>query len=244
VPIFSVVVASLVMGQAAPSDLSRYVYPLARPIRCPRVTLDVTDYPEGKEWGEAARGLVQTWFTHVSQLLATDGMDPITRQKRGERFAVPREIKLVIKRNIDPPAYAQGGTITVKGPWITAHPDDLGLIIHEMTHVIQAYPDSDKTPGWLVEGIADYIRWWRYEPELHATKGRTKIDPAKSNYTDAYRTTAVWLAWCTQTYDRRLVPALDKAMRDREDPMPIFARLTGKTADKLWKQFVTESAPR
>jgi hypothetical protein len=91
-----------------------------------------------------------------------------------------------------------------------------------------------------VEGIADYTRWWRYEPELHAGSGRTKINPANSNYTDAYRTTAVWLAWAARKYNYALVPCLDKAMRDSRDPMPIFAKLTGKNADDLWREFVAE----
>jgi len=144
----------------------------------------------------------------------------------------------VFKKKIDVPAYASGGSITINGSWIAQRPDDLGMVIHELVHVIQQYPNSRTKPGWLVEGIADYIRWWRYEPELHAGTGRTKIDPEKSKYTDAYRTTAMWLAWCSRKYDMRLVPALDKALREGQDPMPRFTELTGKSADELWKEFV------
>lgn len=212
-------------------DLSRHVYPLSKPIACPPVTFDASDFPEGKDWGEAAKSLVQAWFAKICELLSTENYKP------------PAEIKLVIKKEINVPAYASGDTITINGKWITAHPDDLGMVVHELTHVIQRYPSSRTKPGWLVEGIADYIRWWRYEPELHATSGRTKIDPEKSKYTDSYRTTAMWLAWCSRKHHMGLVPALDRALRNREDPMPVFEKLIGKGPDDLWKEFVAGINP-
>ena len=36
-----------------------------------------------------------------------------------------------------------GDTIHVSADWIKKHPDDFGLVIHEMTHVIQHYPNPD-----------------------------------------------------------------------------------------------------
>ena len=35
-----------------------------------------------------------------------------------------------------------------------------------------------------------------------------------------------------------LVPALDRAMRKKEDPMLVFGKLTGKSADDLWKEYI------
>ena len=32
--------------------------------------------------------------------------------------------------------------------------EHFGVVIHELTHVIQAYPAAGDKPGWLVEGIA------------------------------------------------------------------------------------------
>jgi len=157
----------------------------------------------------------------VAPLLATD------------RYSPPAEIKLVFKENIQPPAYAAGSTITIKAPWIRAHPDDFGMVIHEMTHIIQHYPRQGKKPGWLVEGIADYIRWWRYEPE---TK-RTPIDPDKASYRDSYRTTAWFLAWITGKYDRGLVRRLDESLRDGKYADDLFKESTGKTVDELWAEF-------
>lgn len=192
--------------------------------------------------GGAGQGSCGIVVFQLTELLATDGRDPVTGKLEGTVFKSPTEIKLVFKKTLNVPAYASGGTITINGEWIAKRPDDLGMVIHELTHVIQQYPSSRAKPGWLVEGIADYIRWWRYEPELHAGPGRTKVDHAKAKYTDSYRTTAVWLAWCSRKYDMRLVPALDYAMRARKDPMPLFEKLTGKTPEDLWKEFADSIA--
>jgi hypothetical protein len=203
-------------------DLDRYVYPLAKPIASPKITIDVSDAPASKKWAEVAANLAESWYPEICRLLSTQDFKP------------PREIKLIFRAKQDEPAYATGDQISVNAKWITDHPDDLGMIVHELTHLIQNYPRNKADVGWLVEGIADYIRWWRYEPEMK----RSKIDPIKATYHDSYRTTAFWLAWVSKTYDRRLVPTLDLALRKGDDPMPIFKSLTRKDADRLWTEFI------
>jgi hypothetical protein len=209
------------LALAEPQGLEKYVYPLAPQKPCPPVVTDVSDFPEGKAWAEAAKSLVESWYPIAVSLLAT------------QDFKQPSQIKLIFKKEISAPAYASGDGITINGKWITEHPDDLGMVIHELTHVIQQYPGSKLKAGWLVEGIADYVRWWRYEPEA----GRPRITD-QSKMTDGYRVTAYFLAWASKKYDLRLVPALDKALRKAEDPMPVFEQVTGKAPDALWKEFV------
>jgi hypothetical protein len=133
---------------AAGSDavsLRRYVYPLAAAIPCPEVVVDTRDFPESKAWAEAAKSVVENWFTPLCQMLATDGRDPITRVKSGRAFRVPRTITLIFKPTLEVPAYCVGSTITINGAWITSHPEDLGMVVHELTHVIQQYPGSPTT---------------------------------------------------------------------------------------------------
>jgi len=205
-----------------PDPLARYVYPLSKARKTPRVEYDVKDIPELQPWAEKAKALVKEWYPTLTQLLSTKDYKPY------------RRIKLTFKQEISAPAWAANGEITFSGKWIKAHPDDLGMVIHELTHVVQNYPDNKVDTGWLVEGIADYIRWWRYEPE----STRSRIDITKATYHDAYRTTAYFLAWVSQKYDRRLVPSIDLALRKGEDPMPIFTQLTGKDPQTLWTEFV------
>jgi hypothetical protein len=224
--IAALVLYPALVARPAEPDLLRYVYPLAPALPCPPVVIDVEDSPASAAWAEQAKVLVEQWFPHVTSMLATENYTP------------PKEIRLVFRSKLNVPAHASGGTITINGDWIARNPHDLGMVIHELVHVVQAYPNSRTKPGWLVEGIADYIRWWRYEPESSTAGARPRIDPEKSKYTDAYRVTAYWLAWASRRYDMRLVPELDRAMRNREDPMPVFERVTGKDADALWSEFI------
>ncbi len=208
-------------GHSQDDPLAKYVYPLAKPLATPPVEIDVTDFPESKAWAEKAKGLVETWYPYITSLLST------------QKWKAPKKITLIIKKDLEVPAYEENARITINGKWITGHPDDLGMVIHEMTHIIQDYPDYDGKPGWLVEGIADYTRWWRYEPE----GPRPKLT-AKNTYHDAYRVTAMFLAYAGKKYNLALVPALDLAMREKRDPMPVFKDLTGKTAQEIWDEMV------
>ena len=220
--IIAIAAVAIGLAQLPEAKLDRHIYPLSTPLSAPTIEVDVSEIPEAKAWGDAAKEVVKAWYPTVTSLLAT------------KDFKAPKRIRIVIKKEISAPAWASGDTITVSGKWITARPDDLGMMVHELTHIIQAYPRNEKNVGWLVEGIADYIRWWRYEPEA----ARPRIDPEKSKYTDAYRTTAYWLAWTSRKYDMRLVPTLDAELRKGKDPMPVFMQLTGKDADTLWKEFI------
>jgi hypothetical protein len=204
------------------SDVERFIYPLAPQRAAPPIVIDVSEAPGAETWANRARLLAIEWFPKICSLLATEDWTP------------PKEIRLVFKADLNVPAHASRDTITINGKWIASRPDDFGMVIHELVHVVQAYPGSRHKPGWLVEGIADYIRWWRYEPEAP----RHRIDREKASYRDAYRTTAWFLAWTSAKYDRRLVPALDRALRKAEDPLPVFLQMTGKDIDALWSEFV------
>ncbi len=204
--------------------LARYRNPLTpgKPIAAPRVQLDTSEAPDLKPWAEQARQLVEEWHPILCRFLAT------------EEYKPPRVLTLKFKPRIDNPAFASGNAITFSATWIRQHPDDFGMVIHELVHIIQQYPGVPTTPGWLVEGIADYMRFWKYEPEY----ARPVVNPQTARYTDAYRTTGAFLAWVSNQYNKALVPALDRAMRHKEDPIPVFKRLTGQDVDALWAEFI------
>ncbi len=212
-----------------PATLTRHLYPLAPPLTAtPNVTIDVSDFPEGKAWAEKAQKVVTEWYPLVWRMLGTEGRKPL------------KTIHLVFKRTLSAPAYAAGDTLSVSGEWITRTPNDFGMMVHELTHLVQGYNGPEERPGWLVEGIADYVRWWRYEPE----SPRTRIDPAKASYRDAYRTTAGFLAYLTAKYDRGLVPRLDAALRRGTYSPDLFKTATGgKDLDTLWAEFLRTGGP-
>lgn len=128
-------------------------------------------------------------------------------------------------------AWASGNTITMNlAKTLQGSNIDDGILIHELTHVIQPYPDS--VPGWLVEGIADYNRWVRYEPhncELGSIAG--------VSYKDGYGWAADFLGWVERHYDRKLVQAIHAQACAGKYTNNLFRKRTKKTLDRLWAEY-------
>jgi hypothetical protein len=191
-----------------------------------RVAVDVTEVPELAPWAEQAKQLVEKWHPIISGLLPSDG------------FTAPSRVKLVFKKDIKGVASTSGATITIAAEWVKGHPDDYGMVVHELTHVIQAYPRNEA--GWLVEGIADYVRFFHYEPKAKLTA----INPARQSYRDGYRVTAMFLAWIERTHDKAIVRKLNDALRKSEYRYSLFKKQTGKTLDRLWADFLEDETSR
>ena len=83
--------------------------------------------------------------------------------------------------------------------------------------------------------MADYIRWFKYEPKPTGTRPR---NPDKANYTDSYRITAGFLNFVVEKHDKELVAKLNAAMRQGKYSADLWKEYTGKTADELWKEYV------
>ncbi|WP_435011360.1 basic secretory protein-like protein [Tundrisphaera lichenicola] len=192
------------------------------------VEIDTSDIPEAAEWAEQAKGVVEAWYPKVATILQSDGDSP------------PPKLKLVFKKRLRVPAYAGGRTITISGPWIREHPDDLGMVVHELTHLIQHYPRSEDDHGWLIEGIADYVRFFHYEPG----EAIGPFDPEGASYRDSYRTSARFLAWIEKTHDKTIVATLNRACQEGKYKPVLFQEATGRTLDELWDEFVKASRPR
>jgi hypothetical protein len=100
-------------------------------------------------------------------------------------------------------------------------------MVHETVHCVQYYK-ARGLPGWLVEGIADYVRFWRYEP---GKAGR--LLPERANYDGSYRTTAAFLSFVTEKYDRQAVPKLNALLRENRYTLDAWRALTGKSVEEL-----------
>ncbi|MGS0626084.1 basic secretory protein-like protein, partial [Ralstonia sp. VS2407] len=136
-------------------------------------------------------------------------------------FITPNKVNIVYKTGPGVTAVAaySGGQIVVNSAWARAQPSDTGLTVHEVSHSIQAM--SAYNPVWLIEGISDYIRWVKFEPQNH----KPRLDPDKAKYSDSYRTTGTFVAWVEMKYDPRLATKLNHEIR------------FGKYKPELWKQY-------
>jgi hypothetical protein len=187
----------------------------------PRFAADTSKAPDLQPWGRAAEAVCQVWYPKVVAILKSDDASP----------PPPPDVKIVFE-TMDGVAYTAGGEIHISADWVRKHPNDFGMVVHELTHVVQRYPRN--RAGWLVEGIADYVRLRHFEPQLPPPR----IDFAKAKYTDSYKTTATFLAYLEDTYGADVVPKLNAALRRRTYKDELFEEIAGKPLDALWADFV------
>jgi hypothetical protein len=177
--------------------------------------VDVSDAPEMKDWPDKVARLCERNYAMICDELKSDGFRPRT------------VVNLTLKKNYRGVAATGGGRITGSVSYFKQHEDDVGAMIHETVHVVQAYR-SPNNPGWLVEGIADYVRFFKFEP---GKIGKTNADRAR--YNGSYRVTAAFLNYVSEKYDPQLVNKLNKAMREGEYKEEIWKALTKQTVKEL-----------
>ena len=146
------------------------------------------------------------------------------------------------------PAYAQNNRITMNTEWYGRElkREALGATVHELVHVVQQYGSgrdrsqrrSAPTPGWITEGVPDYIRWFLYEPQ---TQGAL-LSPqalAAAKHDASYRTSANFIDYVVRTHDGdgRLIEKLNAAARQGRYSVSIWKELTGLTVQELEKEW-------
>lgn len=189
------------------------VAPFRHPVE---FTVDVSDAPELKDWAENVARLCERWYPRLVDELPSDNFRPT------------RRIRLTLSKDYDGVAEAGGGRIKGSVEYYKQHPDDLGSMIHETVHIIQNYR-SRRNPGWLVEGLADYIRFFEYEKPGQIGP----INADRAHYNDSYRTSARFLAFVKEKYAPNLIPELNRRMREGRYNDETFRELTGKDLKEL-----------
>jgi hypothetical protein len=192
----------------------------------PTFEADISQVPDLQPWGRAAEALCQSWYPKIVAILhSDDSVRPL-----------PAVVKLHFEKEMRGVAYASGGEIHIAADWVRSHPNDFGMVVHELTHLVQRYPRNGA--GWLVEGIADYVRLRHFEPMLPLPR----IDFTKAKYTDSYKTTAAFLMWLEDKYGADLVPKLNAALRAGSFTDALFQDATGKEVTQLWSDFAAVRA--
>lgn len=179
--------------------------------------------------------------------------DAGTKQKMIEAFftVYPQEAKRFNPNTLSKiyfvidPAYtgvaATGNGVARYNPkWLKDHPEDIDVVTHEVMHVAQAYRNSP-APGWLTEGIADYVR---YVYGVNNVNGKWALPNYKEgqSYTNSYRITARFLVWLEKNVRPTLVDELDKSARDKTYTPELWKEKTGKTLDELWAMYAANPA--
>jgi hypothetical protein len=193
-----------------------------------QIEFDVSQTPDLKPWVDGTlKPTCAEWYPKIVAMLPSSD------------YEAPRRFRITFHADMDGVAYCAGTSINCAARWFR---DNLegeapGAVVHEMVHVVQQYGRArggERNPGWMVEGLADYIRWFLYEPE----DKRTKPNPDRAKYTDSYRITAAFLDYIVREHDAACIEKFNAAMRNGEYSETLWQEYTGKSIDELWANYV------
>lgn len=173
------------------------------------------------------KGLINTFFKVYPKLVKDFNSE------------ATNSVQVTIDTSYTGVAYAHNGKITISSNWLVKKPEDLDVITHEVMHIVQSYPPNSG-PGWLTEGIADYVRFKYGLNNKKAGWALTEYS-LKHSYTNSYRITARFLYWITQNYDNNIVKKLDNNMRAATYSSELWNKYTGFSLDELWTTYSKNS---
>ena len=148
------------------------------------------------------------------------------------------KVLFVVDPRYDGVAATSDDRVVFNPLWFRDHPEDIDVVTHEIMHIIQAYGDHPG-PGWLTEGIADYVRYKYGVNNAGAKWTLPDVKPGQS-YTNAYRVTARFLVWLEQRKNKKIVDRLDEIMRDHSYTDEVWQKFAGKSLDELWTEYISD----
>ena len=204
-----------------------------------KITIDTTGAPELTDWAEKKLApVLAEWYPKLVAMLPSEGFTPLTN------FSVV----IAPGRGV---AATGRGRVTANSAWLKGQlkGEAIGALLHEEVHVVQQYgsgrrnnPDFKPTPGWVTEGVPDYIRWFLYEPQSHGADAiffRSRPNTVL-NYDGLYRITANFLNYVVEHYakDKDLIKKLNAVSRQGKYTDDFWMEMTGKPLAELndeWK---------
>ena len=200
-----------------------------------RFTVDTTGAPDLTAWAHGELiPVVQKWYPLIVAMLPGEGYEP------------PKTFSIVFDEKYKGVAATGGNRIMCNPAWYRTQlkGEAIGSVVHELVHVVQQYRRT-RPPGWLVEGIPDYIRWYLYEPQ---SKG-CEISPkhaATAKHDASYRISANFLNFVIGKYDKDLIREFNAALRDGRYDAELWKTRTGHTVEELadeWRVSMEAGTP-
>lgn len=164
---------------------------------------------------------LQRWYPAVADQIARPTFEP------------PGRFSIVLDPSFTGLAQKEGDNlIRVQPAYVRAHPDDLGMWLHEATHVIQSSAGRSPMPSWAIEGIADWAREYvlRDRPPHHPTVGE--------HYESGYAPASFFLEWIRVHHQPEVIRRLMAVNRLGTYSADFFLGQTGKGLDILWKEMM------
>ncbi|MGK4007165.1 basic secretory protein-like protein [Sorangium sp. So ce1036] len=192
-------------------------------------TLDVTTVPGFDD--EILEDMICTFHSVYPQLV--------------QRFnpAAPTTVGLIITE--DPGvAWASNGNTYYNKQHMLDNPLDTDAVVHEIMHIVQSY--SGPVPGWIVEGIADYVRDAYGLQNAAAGWSIPSGWTYGAHYLFGYGDAAAFFKWIDATYRASQTPVadeLDDILRAGTYSSQTWVDLTGYDVETLWQQYSNNQAP-
>jgi hypothetical protein len=200
-----------------------------------KITIDTSETPDLTDWAHKDLApVVKEWYPRLVKLLPSEG------------YEAPRQVSITFSANMRGVAATGGTRVRCAAAWFRQNlqGEAKGAVVHELAHVVQNYgiarrtnPNATRTPGWIVEGICDYIRWFLYEPQTRGAE-ITSRNIARAKYDGNYRISGNFLNWVTETYCKDVVQRLNAAARQGKYSEELWKTATGHTVQELgdeWK---------
>jgi hypothetical protein len=166
--------------------------------------------------------MIETFFTVYP--LQAKTYNPNTRKK----------VTFLVDPTYEGVAATAGSIIRYNPGWFDKHPGDIDVVTHEAMHIVQSYRRGG--PGWVTEGIADYVRHTMGVDNPGAGWTLTPFSD-KQNYDNAYRITARFFVWIEKNVKPGFVVQLNEAMREGKYNDGIWKEWTGKDVKELWSAY-------
>jgi hypothetical protein len=203
-----------------------------------RYTVETTETPDLTEWAHKdLMPVVEKWYPKIVALLPSEG------------FTAPRTFSINFTDEYKGVAATMGNRVVCAPPWFRQQlkGEAIGAVVHELVHVVQQYgrarrAGGQRPPGWLVEGLCDYIRFYLFEPEKKGAEIRPR-NVANARYDGSYRVTANFLNFVITKYDKDFLKEVNAAMREGRYTPEIWKTRTGKPVEELAEEWKKSLAP-
>lgn len=192
-----------------------------------KYTLVFIDKSTGVDAGLKER-LINTFFT----------VYPAEAKRYNKHTA--KRVTFVIDSSYKGVAATSNDAVRFNPEWFVKHPEDIDVVTHEAMHIVQAY-GRGAGPGWITEGIADYVRY-KLGVNNDAAGWKLPEYSSRQNFDNSYRVTARFFVWIEKRYDKKFVKKLDEVMRQHTYTAESVKNLTGKTFAELWTEYAADPA--
>jgi hypothetical protein len=151
--------------------------------------------------------------------------------------AITNKVTFIIDPAYDGVAATTNAVVTFSSKYMTQNPNDIDVVTHEVTHIVQDYGNSTYA-GWLTEGIADFSRN-KFGVNNAAVGWSLATYQSGQNYDAGYQVTARFLLWIENKVKPDFVKLTDAQLRAHTFTDDTWKQLTGKTLTELWAAYTS-----